>query len=179
MGAGTEVAKLIQSTKMSTKRVTIAGMLGAFSVVLSMTPIGYIPIPFLGIDATTMHIPVIIGALLGGPAVGTMVGLIFGVSSFLRAGTTFFTDPLVAILPRLFIGVMSYYAYKTFKHPVAASIVGTITNTVGVLSMIYLRGYLPLAVVAGIAGLNGITEVIVSSVIVVIVMKGLKNYTID
>lgn len=169
---------MIQSTKMSTKKVTIAGMLGAFSVVLSMTPIGYIPIPFLGINATTMHIPVIIGAILGGPMVGTLVGLIFGVSSFLRAGSAFFADPLVAILPRLFIGVMSYYTYKAFKHPVAASIVGTLTNTVGVLSMVYLRGYLPLAAVIGIATVNGITEVIVSSVIVYIIMKALKNYKI-
>ncbi len=154
-------------------------MLGAFSVVLSVTPIGYIPIPWLGIDATTMHIPVIIGAILGGPIVGTVVGLIFGVSSFLRAGSPYVADPLVSIFPRLFIGVISHFAYKTFKHPIAASIAGTLTNTVGVLSMIYLRGYLPLTAVASIAGLNGTAEVIVSSVIVFVVMKGLKNYTID
>ena len=92
-GAGTEVAKLIQSTKLTTKKIAVGGMLGAFSVVLSMTPIGYIPIPRLGIDATTMHIPVIIGAILGGPMVGTIVGLIFGVSSFLRAATPYIADP--------------------------------------------------------------------------------------
>lgn len=169
---------MIQSTKMSTKKVTIAGMLGAFSVVLSMTPIGYIPIPILGVNATTMHIPVIIGAILGGPLVGTIVGLMFGVSSFLRVGSPFFADPLVSILPRLFIGVMSYYTYKTFKHSIPAAIVGTLTNTLGVMSMVYLRGYLPLNAVIGVATLNGITEAIVSSVIVYIVMKALKNYKI-
>jgi len=163
---------------MSTKKVTIAGMLGAFSVVLSMTPIGFIPIPMLGVNATTMHIPVIIGAILGGPFVGTIVGLIFGVSSFLRVGSPFFADPLVSILPRLFIGVMSYYTYKAFKHSIPAAIVGTLTNTLGVLSMVYLRGYLPLTAVIGIATLNGITEAIVSSVIVYIVMKALKSYKI-
>jgi len=169
---------MIQSTRMSTKKVTIAGMLGAFSVVLSMTPIGFIPIPMLGVNATTMHIPVIIGAILGGPFVGTIVGLIFGVSSFLRVGSPFFADPLVSILPRLFIGVMSYYTYKAFKHSIPAAIVGTLTNTLGVLSMVYLRGYLPLTAVIGIATLNGITEAIVSSVIVYIVMKALKSYKI-
>lgn len=169
---------MIQKTRLSTKKVAIAGMLGAFSVVLSMTPIGYIPLPF-GIEATTMHIPVIIGAILGGPIVGTMVGLIFGVSSFLRPGSPYFTDPLVAIFPRLFIGITSYFAYKVFKHPVAASIAGTLTNTVGVLSMIYLRGYLPFAVVASVAGLNGTTEAIISSIIVYMIMKGLKGYKID
>lgn len=166
---------MIHSTKMSTKKVAITGMLGAFSVVLSMTPIGYIPLPIIGVNATTMHIPVIIGAMLGGPMVGTLVGLIFGVSSFLRANSPIFADPIIAILPRLLIGVMSYYAYKAFKHPIAATIAGTLTNTLGVLSLVYLRGYLPLAAVLGIAALNGISEVIVSSVIVVALMKGLKH----
>ena len=171
---------MIQGMKVSTKKIAITGMLGAFSVVLSMTPIGYIPIPFfVGVEATTMHIPVIIGAILGGPVVGTMVGLIFGVSSFLRTGTPFFADPLVSILPRLFIGVISYYSYKIFKYPVVAAITGTLTNTIGVLSMIYLRGHLPLAAVVGVAGLNGTAEVIISSIIVYIVMKALKNYKID
>lgn len=170
---------MIQDMKISTRKIAVAGMLGAFSVVLSMSPIGYIPIPFLGIDATTMHIPVIIGAILGGPVVGTMVGIIFGVSSFLRAGSVYVTDPLVSIFPRLFIGIASYYAYKKFKHPVAASIAGTLTNTVGVLSMIFIRGYLPFSMVATIAGLNGTAEVIISSIIVFILMKGLKNYKVD
>lgn len=172
---------MIQGTRrISTKNVAIAGMLGAFSVVLSMTPIGYIPIPFLvGVEATTMHIPVIIGAIIGGPIVGTMVGLIFGVSSLLRATNPFFMDPLVSVLPRLFIGVMSYYAYKAFKNPIAAAVVGTLTNTVGVLSMIYFRKYLPLSVVGALAATNGISEVIICSIIVYVVMKGLKNYTID
>lgn len=169
---------MIQSTKMSTKKVTIAGMLGAFSVVLGMTPIGFIPIPMLGINATTMHIPVVIGAILGGPMVGTLIGLIFGVSSFIRVGSPFFADPLISILPRLFIGVMSYYTYKAFKHSIPAAIVGTLTNTVGVMSMAYLRGYLPLSVATGIAAINGTTEAIVSAVIVYIVMKALKNYRI-
>ncbi len=172
---------MIENTKLSTKKVAIAGMLGAFSVVLSMTPIGYIPIPFfVGVNnATTMHIPVIIGAILGGPIVGVLVGLIFGISSFLRVGTPFFADPLVSVLPRVLIGVTSYYTYRAFKSPVAAAVVGTLTNTVGVLSMAYLRGYLPLTAVVGVAATNGIAEVVVSSIIVFIVMKGLKNYKID
>jgi len=170
---------LIGDMKISTKKVAIIGMLGAFSVVLSMTPIGYIPIPWLGIEATTMHIPVIIGAILGGPIVGTMVGLIFGVSSFLRAGSPYFTDPLVAVFPRLLIGPVCYFSYKASGQPVVAAILGTLTNTVGVLSMIYLRGYLPLAAVAGVAALNGTAEAIISSVIVYMIMKGLKGYKID
>jgi len=155
--------------------MAIAGMLGGLSIALSMTPIGYIPIPFLGISATTMHIPVIIGAILGGPVIGTFVGIIFGISSLLRATTPFFADPRVAILPRLFIGVTSYYTYKISKNSILAAIVGTATNTLGVLSMVYFLGYLPLEVVLGVASVNGITEIIISSFIVYAVVKGMKN----
>lgn len=45
--------------------------------------------------------------------------------------------------------------------------------------MAYLRGYLPFTAVVGVAATNGIAEVVVSSIIVLIVMKGLKNYKID
>ncbi|SET81124.1 Uncharacterized membrane protein [Natronincola peptidivorans] len=169
-------ATLGSSRKLSTRKMAVAGMLGGFSVALSMTPIGYIPIPFLGINATTMHIPVIIGAILGGPMVGTFVGMIFGVSSFLRATTPFFADPLIAILPRLLIGIMSFYTYRLFKNSIAAAIVGTATNTIGVLTMIYLRGYLPLEAVLGIAAINGTTEIIVSAFIVYAVVKATKNF---
>ena len=154
----------------------MAGLLGAVAIALSMTPLGYIPIPFLAnVNATTMHIPVIIASIVSGPLVGIMVGAIFGVSSFLRATNPFFMNPVVAILPRLLIGVTSYYAYKWTKSSLVTAIVGTLTNTIGVLSLIFAFGYLPLNVVLGIAGVNGTTEAIVSSLIVVAVVKSLKK----
>ncbi|AOT71087.1 ECF transporter S component [Geosporobacter ferrireducens] len=161
---------------LSLKQITVAGLLGAVAIALSMTPLGYIPIPWLAnVNATTMHIPVIIASIVSGPLVGTMVGAIFGVSSFLRANNPFFMNPVVAILPRLLIGFTSYYAYKWTKSSLAAAVVGTLTNTIGVLSLVFAFGYLPLNVVLGIAGVNGTTEVIVSSLIVVAVAKSLKK----
>ncbi|SHI95578.1 Uncharacterized membrane protein [Geosporobacter subterraneus DSM 17957] len=161
---------------LSLKQITVAGLLGAVAIALSMTPLGYIPIPWLAnVNATTMHIPVIIASIVSGPLVGTMVGAIFGVSSFLRANNPFFMNPIVAILPRLLIGFTSYYAYKWTKSSLAAAIVGTLTNTIGVLSLIFAFGYLPLNVVLGIAGVNGTAEVIVSSLIVAAVVKSLKK----
>ena len=96
----------------------------------------------------------------------------------LRATTPFFADPRVAILPRLIIGIFTYYSYKLTNNSIIAAIIGTITNTIGVLSMIYFLGYLPLEVVMGVAGINGVAEIIVSSVIVYVVvgsMKKIKN----
>ncbi len=163
--------------RLSVKMMTLAGILGAFSVVISMTPIGYIPLPFFpGVNATTMHIPAIVGGILGGPVVGFFVGLIFGVSSFMRATSPFFLDPLVSVAPRLLIGITSYYTYKYTKNSVAAAIVGTATNTGGVLGMIYLRGYLPKAAVLGIASTNGLAEVAISSIIVYAVIKASKKF---
>lgn len=176
---------------LGTKGLTVAGMLGALSIVLGMTPIGFIPLP-TGIQATTMHIPTIMAAILGGPITGVLVGLIFGVSSFLRAASPFFANPIVAILPRLLIGVVSYYSYVAIKVTlidkfkmnstkgksiaiVGASVLGTATNTIGVLSLIYAFGYVPLSVVLITAATNGTAEMIASGVIVLAVLKSLEK----
>jgi uncharacterized membrane protein len=158
------------------RQMTVAGLLGAVAITLSMTPLGYIPIPWLAnVNATTMHIPVIIATIVSGPVVGSIVGVIFGVSSFLRANNPFFANPVIAILPRLLIGITTYYAFKWTKSPVMSAVVGTLTNTIGVLSLILAFGYLPLNVVLGIAGVNGTVEVIVSALIVGAVVKALNK----
>ena len=102
------------------RRLVIAAMLGAITVVLSLTPLGLIPLGV--INATTMHIPVIIGAIAEGPVVGAMVGLIFGVSSLLNAilrnaspVAFVFYNPLISVLPRVLIGITSYYSYAAMK----------------------------------------------------------------
>ena len=69
-----------------------------------------------------MHIPVIIGAIAEGPFVGAMVGLIFGVSSLLNAilrnaspVAFVFYNPLISVLPRVLIGITSYYSFAAMK----------------------------------------------------------------
>ena len=55
-----------------------------------------------------------------------------------------FYNPIVSVLPRILIGITSYYTYMLIKiknEPIKigiAAAVGTATNTIGVLSMIYL-----------------------------------------
>ena len=58
--------------------VTLA-MFGGLMLVLQITGIGLIPLPL--IKATTMHIPVILGAVLLGPTAGGMLGAVFGLCS--------------------------------------------------------------------------------------------------
>ncbi|MBF0979990.1 MAG: ECF transporter S component [Clostridiales bacterium] len=105
--------------KEKTRKLVIAAMLGAITIVLGLTPLGFIPLGVM--NATTMHIPVIIAAILEGPIVGAAVGLIFGVSSMVKAFTMplptsfVFWNPLIAVLPRVLIGIVSYYLYAAFS----------------------------------------------------------------
>ena len=57
------------------RKMAIIGVLAAISIMLSMTPLGFIPIG--PTNATIMHIPVIIGAIVEGPLVGITVGFIW------------------------------------------------------------------------------------------------------
>lgn len=162
--------------KLTPRKIAITGILGALSIFLGMTPVGFIPIPFTPAgSATIMHIPVILGAILEGPLVGAMVGLIFGLSSFIRGGA-FFADPLVAIPPRVLIGIVAGYVYyllpkNNWGLAITASI-GTMTNTFGVLGIALLRGYLPnLGVAGSIALIHGVPEVVVAILIVVAVCR--------
>lgn len=62
--------------RFSLRQLTIIGLLSALTVVLGVTGLGFIPIP--PINATILHIPTLIGALLEGPKIGMVIGFIFG-----------------------------------------------------------------------------------------------------
>ena len=101
--------------KTKTRKLAVTGMMTAIMIVMGTTPLGFIPIgPF---KITIMHLPVIIGAILEGPVVGLVLGLFFGLFSLYQAVTAptilspLFMDPLVSVLPRMIIGLTSYYAY--------------------------------------------------------------------
>ena len=133
--------------KVDVRKMAIIGVLAAISIMLSMTPLGFIPIG--PTNATIMHIPVIIGAIVEGPLVGITVGFIFGATSLLKALTMptitsfAFINPLVSILPRMLIGVIAYYVYKltikftknVFVSGWITGVVGSLVNTVGVLEI--------------------------------------------
>ena len=168
--------------KLTTRKIVITGMLGAVSIILGTSGMGLIPVPTPAGNATIMHVPAILGGVLEGPVVGLLIGLIFGIFSFLRTPNPIFADPLVAILPRLLIGVFSYYVYLLFKRKntnlalIVAGVIGTATNTILVLGMAVLRGYLPLAAAASVAVLHGIPEMVVAAILVGLIGKALLHY---
>jgi uncharacterized membrane protein len=162
--------------KLTTRQMAISGMLGAIAILLGVTRLGFIPVPTPAGSATIMHIPAILGGIIEGPIVGALVGLIFGIYSFVNTTNPIFADPLIAILPRIFIGVTAYYTYKYLgKSSVLAAVVGTLTNTVGVLSLATWRGYLPAKVSLTIGFVHGIPEIIVAAILITVLVKALKK----
>jgi uncharacterized membrane protein len=171
----------------TTRKIVIAGVMGAISIFLGATHLGFIPW-LAGAALTIMHVPVIIGAILEGPAVGLAIGLIFGAFSLLQGAIAptgpadvWFTNPLVSILPRLFIGPVAWLVYKALK-PLnevvglaVSGIAGSLTNTVLVLGVLGLYRFLPWALVGTIAVTNGLPEAVVAAVITVAVVTAWKR----
>lgn len=138
--------------KYDVRTLVIVAMLGAITVVLGMTPLGFVPIGPL--NATTMHIPVIIGAILEGPVVGALVGLIFGLSSLFNAITRptaisfVFYNPLISVLPRILIGIIAHYVYKGLR-----DVRGDKLRRFGALAWVLILGFLGSSIIRdGLAG---------------------------
>ena len=81
---------------MNTKRLTATALMLALTLILGLTPLGFLPLPFLSIDVTLMCLPVIIGAVLLGWRSGLLLGLTFALTSLYKAFTA--PSPLVAAL---------------------------------------------------------------------------------
>lgn len=162
---------------LSVRQIVIAGILGGIAIFLGATRLGFIPVPNLAGNATILHVPVILGGALEGPVVGTIVGLIFGVFSFIQAEVPFFRNPLVSILPRLLIGVVAWAVFVGLKNvsidlaSAVSGVLGSLTNTVGVLGMAVLLGYLPLAAVVPIIP-QALVEAALAAVVTVVVVRG-------
>jgi uncharacterized membrane protein len=233
--------------KLTIRQIVVAGVMSAIAVFLGATRLGFLPF-VLGTAITIMHVPVIIGAVLEGPAVGTIIGGLFGIFSLVWAfvaptgpGDLYFQNPLISILPRLFIGLAAWASYSAFRRasvpwglilsgtmlglasafcfqisqenvPAAllvggvalgviaafvyqvfqqeqemialavAAIVGTLTNTVLVLSAIGLLGQwgmvappVPWSVLLGVGVTNGIPEIVVAVLITTAVVLAWKQ----
>ena len=149
--------------KMDTRYMATLAMFCGILLVMGATGIGFIPLPV--IKATTMHIPVILGAVLLGPAAGAVLGGVFGLCS-IWANTTspgllafafspfMTTEGLPGVLKslwialgcRILLGVIAGWLWKGMKQvlkqdylalPVTAAI-ATISHTILVMGSIYL-----------------------------------------
>lgn len=153
----------MQEKKRDTRWMVCVALMAAIVIVLANTPLGMIQLPV--IKATTVHIPVILGAVLLGPLAGGILGGVFGICSLISntmAPTllSFAFSPFMSTtgLPgvlkalwisvgcRILIGVVSGWLWKLFEkvhlnQTIALPItgfVGAMVNTVTVMGSIYL-----------------------------------------
>ena len=151
----------MKNRKHDTRWMVGVAMMAAIVVLLANTPLGLIPTPI--INATTTHIPVILGAILFGPLAGGILGAAFGVCSlisntFAPKVLSFAFSPFLAVsLPgalkalwvsigcRVMIGVVAGWLWicleKLRVHRIVSlpivGFAGSMTNTVFVMGSIY------------------------------------------
>ncbi|MDT1997408.1 ECF transporter S component [Carnobacterium divergens] len=186
-----------------TYQIAILGMLTAIVLIQNFVPVvGYIPIP--PINPTIIHITVIIAALTLGYKNGMILGLVWGVACIIRAFTTptspldilFFTNPIIAIIPRILVGFVAGYVYQLLKKTklldsismIISAVLASLTNTIFVLLFIYLFYRVEYASflnvdqgkLIGIMGIvivtSGVAEAVAAGIISPIVAKALKQF---
>ena len=186
------------------RKISILAFFAAIIIIQNYVPlVGYIPVGML--EITTIHITVIVAAILLGPVDGGIVGGIWGLVDWLRAitvtssalGNVVMVNPLISIVPRILIGVITgwlvNWLIKT-KLPqqvtfIISSVLGSLVNTVLVLSLIYvfyhngsqvyaalnLKELMPYLLT--VAGVHGIPEAIAAGIIAPLLAVPLLKYS--
>ena len=193
-----------------TQYMTSMALFLAIEIILVVTPLGYIPIGPL--NATTMHIPVIIAGIVLGKKAGAELGFVFGIKRLIKATiqpgiTSFCFSPfvtigtmsgnykslLIAFVPRILLGYLAGFVFEIMKKNnrenlgvVVGALTGAITNTVLVLSGIYIffgEAYASavgvqystlVTVLLGVVSTNGILEAILGAIVSLAIYKALK-----
>ncbi|MGN0280339.1 MAG: ECF transporter S component [Lachnospiraceae bacterium] len=121
-----------------TYELVLTALFTAIIVIMAFTPLGYIPL--VVINATIIHIPVILGALFLGPKKGAFLGFVFGLTSFINntfkaaTASAFVFSPVLAynidgvagvfkslyicFVPRILVGVVPYFIYMLIRRVV-------------------------------------------------------------
>ncbi len=160
-----------------TRKIAVTAVMASVSVVLGLTRLGFIPW-FSGASLTIMHVPVILAAVLEGPWAGLFTGLIFGIFSMVNAAVmptgpldVFFVNPLVSLLPRLAVALVSWGLYASFREKklvagiCLAAFGGSLTNTMLVLGALGLMKAIPRALFLPVFLVNGLPEAAAAALI--------------
>lgn len=182
---------------MNSRRILLMSeiaILVAIILVLGLTPIGYMRLPFLPmIEITLITVPVIIGGIAMGPLAGAILGGLFGLTSFIQCfGMSFFGAALLAVnpfftfclcfFPRLIMGWLTAIIFRAFKKKnmvsfLVTSLSGAVLNTVlftALLLVLFsnapiitdMRGGMNvLAFAVAFVGINGLIEAVVCALL--------------
>ena len=146
--------------------LVLTALFAAIIIIMAFTPLGYIPL--VVINATIIHIPVILGSLFCGPKKGGFLGFIFGLTSFIKntvmptslsafvfspvlavnmVGTSgIFKSAFICFVPRILVGVVPYFVYISVKKAVTSeqkNLWTTVFNImIGLFLLIGVRAFL-------------------------------------
>ena len=178
-------------------------MLVALLMIFCFTSIGFLKIGI--VEITFNMIPVVIGAIVIGPAAGAFLGALFGAASFwqcfgqstfgtLLFGVNPFFTVLICFVPRILAGLLPGLIFRAMtkkKDNIAAyfvsAAVGSLTNTVHfvggfcllfkdtMLGMASDNGLSPLAFIATAFLLNASVELVANTAIVAAVSKAVTK----
>ena len=149
-----------------TFQLVITSLFAAIIILMAFTPLGYIPL--VVINATIIHIPVILGALFCGPKKGAVLGFIFGLTSFIKntimptslsafvfspvlAGSMLgaegvFKSLFICFVPRILVGVVPFFIYVAVKKALDSekkAVWSTVLNLlIGIFLFFGLRAFL-------------------------------------
>ena len=175
----------MSNTSNKVHQITRMAILVAIIFLLAFTPLGFLTIG--PIAATTIQMPVIIGAALMGPVSGAILGGFFGLSALVKVLTMPGADPFSTLalahapLAYLIVCLGSVVRYGV------TGLIGSALNTVFFLGLLWglcaetISAYYGVdlsgvgALVLGTAYAAGIPEALVSCVVVAAVCKALER----
>ena len=195
----------------------LAGAFAAIIILMAFTPLGFIPLPFIKMTIIPIPViigAVLLGPKYGA-MLGFLFGLTSLINNTINPAITSFTfTPAVPVpgtgkgtwlaisvcfLPRILVGVVPYFVYKGLVKATkkvkdgniiaiaCAGVSGAMTNTIGVMGLIYLlfknayaaakgiSANLVGGVVLGIVGTNGVIEAIGAGILVAAIGKILQQ----
>lgn len=195
----------MKKNHVDTRRMVLLAMLSCILLVMSFTPLGYLPIGPLAISLNM--IPVAIGAVALGPGGGAFLGAVFGITSCLQCvgigGTSpmgvilFEISPVLAIIQRLLPRIMAgwltgmtyrglrkvHVNYAAYAAGFGAALYNTLLFMTALIALFYNTEYLQ-GLIGGsnillwailFVGINAVLELLASTVIVGFVCKALEK----
>lgn len=128
------------------RNFTLTTIFLSIILLFALTPFGFINLGI--IKATIIHIPVIIASIVLGPKIGAFLGLMFGITSvvtntltpsllsfaFSPAIPVLGTDQgslwalFIAIVPRVILGSIPFYMFRSFKKKLPEKLSLTLTG---------------------------------------------------
>lgn len=176
-----------------TYELVLTALFTAIIIIMAFTPLGYIPL--VVINATVIHIPVILGALFLGPKKGAFLGFVFGLTSFINntfkaaTASAFVFSPVLAadvigisgvfksmyicFVPRILVGIIPYFVYILIRSLLKSEqkVWRVVINAVvSVILCISVRAFISNLVESSTAGMIGTAAGLLAGIVLFILL---------